>query len=67
MAGGSSADKSRESGVIREIDGGGGTQVASGKRVPDQTSDNYLDVCSDGDERPHELFHYPSCYSAAGS
>ena len=67
MVGGPSADKSRESGVIREIDDGGGARAASGKYVPDQTSDNYFDVCGDADEKPHELFHYPLCYSAAGS
>ena len=47
MAGGPSADKSRESGVIREIDGGGGARAASQRCMPDQTSDNCGDAGRD--------------------
>jgi hypothetical protein len=56
VGGGPSADKSRESGVIREIDAWGGARAASGKCVPDQTSDNYFDVCGNDDERLEESF-----------
>jgi hypothetical protein len=56
---GPSADKSRESGVIREIDGGGGARAASEKCMPDQTSDNCGDICSGRNEKTSTIVSLP--------